>query len=255
MPVLQDLMTSAQQRAQSLQVDAQTQPVSHPSFAQALRGKEKIQVIAEFKRRSPSENAIAPQCQVTAQVQTYAQAGAAALSVLTEPSRFQGSYADLQEARDAVSLPILMKDFVVDERQVQHAASIGASAILLIVRCLQATQLHDLSRTAQELGLDVLVECHNEAELETALQIPSAIIGINNRDLDSLAIDIQRGQELLLRVPEQRIAVAESGYTSPDMVHPLQGLADAVLIGSALMRAAEPKDFIQKLQTGACKPK
>jgi indole-3-glycerol phosphate synthase len=245
--VLAELVAISKDRAAELRrVGTPTPPTQlRRGFAEALRGKARTSVIAEFKRSSPSEDAIAPDMELRAQVERYADAGAAAISVLTEPSRFGGRPEDLQEAAGWVQVPLLMKDFLVDPIQVELARAMGASAVLLIARCLEPGQLRELGAAATALGLDVLVECHDAAEIDRALEIEQAVIGVNNRDLDTLTIDRNRALELLPRVPEQRIVVAESGYDDPEQIAPLRGLADAVLVGTALMRSQDPSTFIR----------
>ncbi len=239
------LVRSARERAAAL--NAGPEPVlpafPPPSFAEAIRGRDRLSVIAEFKRRSPSEGRIRD-ADPAEQARRYRAAGAAALSVLTAPGAFGGSLADLGTAAGASGIPALMKDFVVDAAQIRAGRAAGASAVLLIVRCLEGGELRALHAEAQEIGLDVLVEVHDPAELEQALRLPGAIVGVNNRDLDTLDVDRRRAERLLDRVPDDRIAVAESGYLEPAHLDPVRGRADAVLIGTALMRAPDPAAFM-----------
>jgi indole-3-glycerol phosphate synthase len=200
--------------------------------------------MAEFKRASPSAGAIADR-DPAAQVKLYARAGASAVSVLTESSRFGGSFDHLEQAARAVSVPVLMKDFVVDAAQIRMAASLGARGILLIARCLSDSQLKDLASDCSRYGLTALVECHDADEVSRALQIPDAVIGVNNRDLDTFEIHRDLAPRLLREVPADRVAVAESGYQKPEDTAELRGLADAVLIGSALMKDDDPGAFIR----------
>ena len=165
--------------------------------------------------------------------------------MLTDPDAFGGSLEDLQAASAASGLPILMKDFIVDPVQIRAGWAAGASAVLLIVRCLDDARLRRLHREARSLGLDALVEVHDAAELDRALALEDAIVGINNRDLDTLHTDRRRARDLLPRVVSGRIAVAESGYLEPEHLTELRGRADAVLIGTALMRAADPSAFLR----------
>jgi indole-3-glycerol phosphate synthase len=243
MGLIDELVESARARAQKLPERVLEARRARPSFSEALRGKQTLDVIAEYKQTSPSLGDIAER-RLSEQVRRYEQAGAAAVSVLTEPTRFSGSYDDLSEAVDAVGLPVLMKDFVVDPAQVKEAAFRGASAVLLIVRCLSSRELAELASAARELGLTPLVECHDASEVELALDIEDAVIGVNNRDLDTLAIDRGLAPRLLADVPRDRVVVAESGYLSPDDVRDVRGVADAVLIGSALMKLDNPAQLI-----------
>ncbi len=249
MGVLDELVSAARQRARQLDPQLPAGDAQRPSFATALRGKQALAVIAEFKRSSPSQGELAAARAVAPQVSAYRDAGAAALSVLTENSRFGGQYSDLTEAVTVTGLPALMKDFVVSVAQVAEAARRGASAVLLIARCLDDESLRALADSCQACCLTALIECHDEGEIERALAIEGAVIGVNNRDLDSLQIDRARAPELLRLVPSDRIAVAESGYDHPEQVRELLGLADAVLVGTALMRAPDPAGFIRGVST------
>lgn len=244
---LKALVQSARERARALPRKEPPAGRLRDRFAGAIRGKEELDVVAEFKRASPSEGAIAD-LDLDAQLERYASAGAAAVSVLTEPTFFGGSYADLERAVAALSRPVLMKDFVVDPAQVRHAAALGASAILLIVRCLSKGQLEDLAGACDDYGLTALVECHTRAELEIALGLEKAVVGVNNRDLDTLEVDTSVAPGLLAEVPRDRIAVAESGYHTAADVEAVRGLADAVLVGTALMRHESPESLIEAIR-------
>ncbi|HUG12578.1 MAG TPA: indole-3-glycerol-phosphate synthase, partial [Opitutaceae bacterium] len=180
------------------------------------------------------------------QAVAYRDAGASALSILTEPTRFNGSPDDLEAAAAAVEVPLLMKDFIVDPAQIALGARLGASGILLILRCLDDVQLRELAAACREHDLTPLLECHDRAEVERAVAIPDAVIGVNNRDLDTLKIDTTMALRLLAHVPEGRITVAESGYTSPEAIRALRGKCNAVLVGEALMRSGDPGLFIQE---------
>ncbi|MYB30980.1 MAG: indole-3-glycerol-phosphate synthase [Acidobacteria bacterium] len=244
--VLERLVRAAEARAERLAAEPDPGPPDGepPSFRDAIGGRDALSVIAEFKRKSPSAGAIRDD-DPGARALAYREAGASAVSVLTDPDGFGGSLTDLQTASAASGLPILMKDFVVDPAQVRAGWAAGASAVLLIVRCLDDARLRRLHREARSLGLDTLVEVHDAAELDRALALEDAIVGINNRDLDTLETDRRRARGLLPRIPSGRIAVAESGYLEPDHLTELRGRADAVLIGTALMRAADPSAFLR----------
>lgn len=208
-------------------------------FAQALSGPG-IAVIAEYKRRSPSAGAIREDVSVEEVVAAYERGGAAALSVLTEGPNFGGALEDLQRARTASSLPILRKDFTVDGYQLHEALAAGADAVLLIVAALEPLQLRQLHDQAQAMGLAVLVEAHDEREVEAALQTGARLVGINSRDLGTLEVDIGRAFELVGRVPDGVLRVAESGFSSREQLGELQDAGfDAVLMGEALMRAGD----------------
>jgi indole-3-glycerol phosphate synthase len=212
-------------------------------FADALRAPAapgRVAVIAEHKRRSPSAGAIREDVPLDQVVGAYERGGAAALSVLTEPTRFGGQLGDLERARAAAGLPILRKDFVVDGYQVHEALAAGADAVLLIVAALAPDELHELHELATSLGLAALVEVHDATELQTATEIGARLIGINNRNLATLEVEIGTTYELLPQIPDGVISVAESGFSRPEELEQLaQAGADAVLIGEAMMRARD----------------
>jgi indole-3-glycerol phosphate synthase len=206
-------------------------------FQEALT-RPGISIIAEHKRRSPSAGILREGAEVADVVQAYERGGAAALSILTEPFHFGGSLDDLRVARAATHLPVLRKDFIVDPYQLYEAATAGADAILLIVAALEADELAELQREARALDLDVLVEVHDEEELEMALEVEAEIIGINNRDLTNFSVDIERTYELLSDVPAGKTVVSESGFSTREQLDDLDRVGvDAVLIGETLMRA------------------
>jgi indole-3-glycerol phosphate synthase len=209
-------------------------------FSEAL-ARPGMSVIAEHKRRSPSAGVIRDGSSVTEVVRDYERGGAAAVSILTEERNFGGTLDDLREARAASVLPILRKDFVVDPYQVYESAVAGADALLLIVAALGDDDLALLHREALGLDLDVLVEVHDEDELERALEVVDAdVIGINNRDLTDFTVDIERTYELLSDVPAGKTVVSESGFHTREQLEDLERVGvDAVLIGESLMRAPD----------------
>jgi indole-3-glycerol phosphate synthase len=208
-------------------------------FQEALT-RPGVSLIAEHKRRSPSAGAIREGMEVNDVVSAYERGGASALSILTEPFHFGGSLDDLREARTAASLPILRKDFIVDAYQVYEAAAAGADAILLIVAALDVPTLGDLLHEARALDLDVLVEVHDERELDAALEVEADVLGINNRDLSDFSVDIERTFELLADIPAGKTVVSESGFKTRDQLDALERVGvDAVLIGETLMRAPD----------------
>jgi indole-3-glycerol phosphate synthase len=211
-----------------------------------------VSVIAEHKRRSPSAGTIREGATVADVVLAYERGGAAAISILTERRHFGGSLDDLREARSTSALPILRKDFIVDLYQVYESAAAGADAILLIVAALDAKALVALYAEARTLDLDVLVEVHDEDELECALeQIDADVIGINNRNLADFSIDIERTFELLADVPAGKTVVSESGFHSREQLDALERVGvDGVLVGESLMRAPDPEVALRAL-TGA----
>jgi indole-3-glycerol phosphate synthase len=217
-------------------------------FSEALT-RPGISVIAEHKRRSPSAGEIRAGATVTEIVEAYERGGAAALSILTEQRHFGGSLDDLSEALAASALPILRKDFIVDPYQVYESAVAGADAILLIVAALDDDDLGLLYREAEGLDLDVLVEVHDEDELERALELVDAdVIGINNRDLVDFSVDVERTYELLSDVPAGKTVVSESGFHTREQLDDLERVGvDAVLIGEALMRAPDVEEACREL--------
>ncbi len=202
---------------------------------------EGISLIAEMKRSSPSKGPIRPGASVSEVVRAYQEAGARAVSVLTEGEYFGGSLDDLVEARAACDLPLLRKDFVVDEYQLLEARAAGADAVLLIVAALKKKRLRKLMAAASDLGMDALVEVHDEKEVETAIEAGAELIGINNRDLHSLEVDLDTTFRLLADVPAGTVVVAESGITEREDVERLEEAGvDAILVGEVLMRSDDP---------------
>ena len=207
-----------------------------------------LSVIAEFKRGSPSAGAIHPDADVASVVGAYERGGAAAISVLTDEQHFGGSLADLEQARAASGLPILRKDFIVDPYQLWEAVLAGADAVLLIVAALADDDLALLWDEAGQLDLDCLVEVHDADDLERALELDADVIGINNRDLRDLSVDVETADELLTDVPAGKTVVAESGYQERSQIEELDRIGvDAVLIGEALMRSADPEAMVRSL--------
>ena len=210
-----------------------------------------LSIIAEHKRRSPSAGSIRPGSSVSEVVRAYERGGAAAISVLTEERHFEGSLEDLREAHGACHLPLLRKDFIVDSYQLAEAASAGASAVLLIVAALEPAVLASLHADAGRHGLDVLVEVHDRAELDVALGVGAAIIGINNRDLRDFSIDIERTFSLLGAIPDEAIVVAESGIATREQLDRLRRHGvHAALIGERLMRESDPAAALEALRAG-----
>jgi indole-3-glycerol phosphate synthase len=219
-------------------------------FGEAL-ARPGISVIAEHKRRSPSAGVIRDGATVSDIVQAYERGGAAALSILTEGANFGGDLDDLREAIAATDLPVLRKDFIVDRYQLYETAAAGADAILLIVAALGDDDLFELHREARGLDLDVLVEVHDEEELERALDVDADILGINNRDLGDFSVDIERTYELLSDVPAGKTVVSESGYSTREQLEDLDRVGvDAVLIGETLMRAEDVEAACRGLAAG-----
>ncbi len=211
------------------------------NFKRALKSTEGIELIAEIKFGSPSAGVIRENSDPLAIGKGYEKSGAAAISLLTDRHFFKGDLQNLPELKNAVRLPILRKDFLIDEIQIMESASLGADAVLLIARILSPEQLKCLLDTAKEYGMDALTEIHDSGDLEKALKCGAQIIGINNRDLDTFKIDLNVTLELAPLIPEDRVVVSESGIHSVLDLLALKGLnIQAVLVGSALMSAADP---------------
>ena len=209
-------------------------------FVGALRAKRPA-VIAEVKKASPSRGVLRPDYRPAEIARSYERAGAACLSVLTDREFFQGSSDDLRAARAACALPVLRKDFVIDPYQVLESRVMGADCILLIAACLSGGQMAELERAAQALGMAVLVEVHDAAELEAALTLRTPLIGVNNRDLRTFATRLEATLELLPRLPADRLLITESGILSAADVQRLRAAGvEAFLVGEAFMRAADP---------------
>ena len=202
---------------------------------------QSVAVIAEIKKASPSAGVIRPNFRPREIAQSYEAGGATCLSVLTDVTYFQGAAEYLDAAREACSLPLLRKDFIIDPWQVHESRVLGADCILLIVAALGRSQLQELAGLARSIGLDVLVEVHDEAELETALTTDARMIGVNNRDLRNFHTDLSVSEYLRPRIPAGRLMVTEIGiHTTSDVRRMLAADVRAFLVGEAFMRAADP---------------
>jgi len=205
-------------------------------------------VIAEIKKASPSKGIIRENFQPAQIALSYRDGGACCLSVLTDQDFFLGCDAYLQQARSACDLPVLRKDFSVDPYQMVEARAIGADAVLLIVAALADEQMRELTQAATEVGLDVLVEVHDRAELDRALELPTPLIGINNRDLHSFEIRLETTLDLLPHIPADRLVITESGiHTAADVALMRGASVQAFLVGEAFMRAEEPGEKLREL--------
>ena len=205
-------------------------------------------VIAEIKKASPSKGVLRKAFESAAIARSYAQHGAACLSVLTDDQFFSGKIKDLQDARGACQLPVLRKDFMVEPYQIYESRAAGADCILLIVAALELARMQELEAIAHELGLGVLVEVHDGGELEQALRLKTPLIGINNRNLRTFETRLDTTLSLLARVPQDRLVVTESGILKPEDVKIMrENKVDCFLVGEAFMRAAEPGAELERL--------
>lgn len=218
-------------------------------FTAALRG-EGIKLIAEVKKASPSKGILRPYFDPIALAKTYAENGAAAISVLTDAEYFQGSPEHLTAIREIVSLPLLRKDFIYDEYQIYESAAYGADALLLIVAIVKPKQLGKMITIDRSLGLGCLVEVHDKEELAIALDCGAEIIGINNRNLNTFEVDLNTTQRLLPFIPEDKIVVSESGINHRDDIRKLKAWGvDAVLVGEALVTAKNIPNKMKELMS------
>jgi len=235
-----------EKRSADLRDRAKDAPAA-PSFSAALR-RTAVAVVAEVKRRSPSKGVINAGLDAAEQASAYARGGAAALSILTEPTEFGGSVQDLMDARAATNLPTLKKDLHGHPVQALEARAAGASAMLLIARALPPDDLTAIADRASELGVEVLVEVRSEQELERALAIRHAVIGVNSRDLETLVIDATVTARLIPLIPADRLAIAESGVSARSDVERAAGVgADGVLVGSSVSASSDPAAAVAAL--------
>jgi indole-3-glycerol phosphate synthase len=218
-------------------------------FRDALAASTSLGVISEIKRRSPSKGDLRPDLDPAWMAKVYEAGGATCLSVLTDEEFFGGSVADLQAARDAGSLPVLRKDFTVSPFDVADTRLMGADCVLLIASAMRTCMLADLHALALELGLDVLVEVHDEAELEAALKADATMIGVNQRDLYTFEVDHARAVRMAKEIPEDVVRVAESGVRGPDDARKLRDAGyHAILVGETLVTAADPRSVVTQLR-------
>ena len=250
-----DVRQSAEPLA-ALSQRAASMPSRDGRFQAALSGTGGYNVIAECKRRSPSRGVLRAEYDPVAIATGYADAGAAAISVLTEPTFFDGSLDHLKGVSAAVDVPVLRKDFIVAEYQLLEAKAAGADAVLLIVSALRPAELKVLHDHARRHGLDVLVEVHDATELAIAIDAGARIVGVNNRNLRTLEVDVHASETLIGRMPSGIVAVSESGLRSADDLRRLKALGySAFLIGERFMTAAEPGEQLKALLTSAAATK
>lgn len=213
-------------------------------FHDAIRGKENISVIAEIKRRSPSHGDF-PQHAVPELMAAYKKGGAAAISVVTEPTLFNGNLELLREVRNAADLPILRKDFITNPLQIKETAEVGANAVLLIARMMKSREeLVGFAVFALTLGLDPVIEIHDETDLLKIESLRDAIIGINNRNLKTFETDVRHAEKFISRIDPNHTIIVESAFQTPEELTPYRGKIDAVLIGTALLIAQNPYEIL-----------
>lgn len=247
-------VAQAAQRCPQAQLAARIDPSPGRPFFEALRtpGPRGINIIAEFKRASPSKGPIRLSADAAAQARAYAAGGATALSVLTDGAFFQGAPGDLAAARAATDLPVLRKDFIISDYQVYETKAMGADALLLICRILEAGSLARLMALSRELGLDVLVEVHDAADLALAAGAGAGLIGINNRDLATFATDLRTAMDLSMALAPGQVPVAASGIQTPaDIRRNLDRGVFNFLIGESLMRAEDPQAAVRAFLAAA----
>lgn len=251
--MLQDILTVAAKRALEAEesidrlVEIATSRPRARSLRAALRA-DGLSVIAEIKRRSPSAGPIDLSLDPASQALEYQRGGAAAISVLTEPEFFGGSLVDLEDAKGAVDLPVLRKDFTMSAVQVWEARAAGADAVLLIVAALTDRTLRQLVETAEVVGVDAIVEAHTPLEVERALAAGACIVGVNNRDLTTFTTDLGVAEQAASLLPADTVKIAESGVSNPEGAARMRAAGyDAILVGEALVRHADPAGFVAEL--------
>jgi indole-3-glycerol phosphate synthase len=233
-----------------VRADAESRVLTR-DFEGAMRAKiaaGQAAVIAEIKKASPSKGVLRPEFIPADIAQSYAEFGAACLSVLTDKQFFQGSVDFLKQARASCDLPVLRKDFMIDPYQIYEARAMGADAVLLIAACLDDAQMADMEAVARSLDMAVLVEVHDRAELDRALKLKTRLVGINNRNLKTFEVSLQTTLDMLPYVPADRLLITESGIQTPEDVRRMrEAKVHAFLVGEAFMRADEPGEALAKL--------
>jgi indole-3-glycerol phosphate synthase len=246
-PILKSVALHAEERraARGGPAVADPDPARVTRFVRALEHPGELSFIAECKRRSPSVGQFSAESSLLGRAQSYADGGAAALSILTEEDHFSGRVSDLADVEE-VGLPRLRKDFMLSVDMVVETVAMGADAVLLLAVCLDDVQLKDMRAAARDLGLAVLLEVHDEAELERGLRVAPDCLGINARDLRTFEVDLAHTERMLPKVPPGIVRVAESGIHRPeDALRMLRAGADAALVGEALMKSSDPAATLQ----------
>ena len=254
MVMLEEILASTRRRIAGLRdhVEGHDQPATSPRDFETALGATGLAVIGEVKRRSPSRGVLAAGLDPVRQARIYEQAGAAAVSVLTEPEHFGGSNHDLSTVAEAVGIPVLRKDFILDPAQVWESARIGADAVLLIVAILDDRQLGQLLEETARAGLAALVEVHNPGEARRALGAGARIVGVNNRDLRDFTVDLGTARQLAPLLSEAAVRVAESGIHTPAQAAEMAQVGyDAILVGEALVKAPRPAELVSQMRDSA----
>lgn len=253
MKLLEEIVTKTRKRveARKREIPVDKLPSRQTEFRSLIEAIKRCRgppVIAEIKPKSPSKGILKQELDVTAQAKAYEAGGAVGISVLTEPDYFGGNLENLAKVRQNIRLPVLRKDFIIDNYQIHESAAYGADAVLLIVSCLGG-RLPDFIELAENIDLEALVECHSRSEVEKAVDAGATLIGINNRDLRTMKVDLKITRELAKYVPKDRILVSESGINTPDDVRFLLGSgAKAVLVGTVLMKAENVEQKLMELR-------
>ena len=245
--ILSDVRKEVEIRRQEVPVkDLPARSNGIRSLSGAIRNSQFVPIIAEIKPISPSEGILRQHLDVTSLAKEYEAGGAIAISVLTEPKYFGGSLKSLVEVKDSVDLPVFRKDFIIDEYQIYESAAYGADSILLIASCVQ-NKLPCLLSLANEIGLETIVECRNAQDVKLAVDSGAKMVGVNNRNLHTLRVDLDVTKRLAKYIPSNKILISESGIKTEEDVRFLMGAgANAVLIGTVLMRSKRPRERLQK---------
>jgi len=249
MDFLEKILLEKQQEVAKMALDP-VQPLRKTeSFCSRVKNQpERMHVIGEIKRASPSKGTINLDVNILQQAKTYEAAGVSAISVLTDEVFFKGSIETLAEVASVVSIPVLCKDFIIDQKQLIRARNAGATMVLLIVAALSEERLKELFEQAQELGLEVLMEAHNQEELEIAEALSAPLIGVNNRNLKTFDVSIHTSVELGEKQKSNAIYISESGFETDEQVQLISQNYQGVLVGETLMRANDPQEKVKELQ-------
>lgn len=249
MDFLETILLEKRKEVEKMPLEA-VQPLRETiSFYDRVKANpEKMQIIGEVKRASPSKGAINLDVDVIQQAKSYQEAGVQAISVLTDPVFFKGTIEDLRQVAEQVTIPVLCKDFIIDEKQLIRARNAGATIVLLIVAALSLEALTDLYKKAEALGLEILVEVHDAEELAIAEQLSAKLIGVNNRNLKTFEVSIAVSQALGKKQTTEVVYISESGFSTAEQVAQVTENYQAVLVGEGLMREKTPQEKVKELQ-------